>query len=431
MIKYGHPPRGDAGFICPAFDFLDFFYLFGGYMKKLLLIISFILIAIGGYFGYSKYQKYKEEQRIKNAIIKVELKDNLEVVYNSKVYVSDFIKSINGNIVNNYLIDTKEVGEKNVAFSFVNDEGIKVNYTYKIKIIDNTAPTISLGNSYTINKGYNKNLLDVILCYDDYDDNPECTITGEYDVNTLGSYPLTFMAWDHYGNETRRDFTLKVIEKTNKPSSTSKSIPFKELYQEYKSNDTLIGIDVSKWQGDIDFQKVKDSGVEFVFIKMGGENGLDKEYYLDPKFERNIEGFKKVGIPVGIYYYSHANTTEKAFKDALWVHENINKYQIDLPIVLDWENWGSYNKYHMSINTLNNVANTFLKSLKLLGHDVLLYSSKNYLEKFWINNNHDVWLAHYTKNTTYQGKYAYWQRTSLAKIPGISGNTVDFDIYYK
>ncbi len=400
-------------------------------MKKFILIITIILLIICGYFGYMKYHEYQEEQKIKNAIIKVDLKENLKIPYNSLVKVSDFIMNINGKIIDDYIIDTSVVGSKKITFSYINEENIKVNYSYDIQIIDIKAPTINLNNTYTITKGYSKNLLDVILCYDDYDDNPDCTISGDYDSNTLGSYPMVFTAKDHFGNETTKDFTLKVIEKKQTSSTSSKSIPFKDLYNQYKNDNTLIGIDVSKWQGDINYQKVKDAGVEFVFIKLGGENGIGKDYYIDPKFERNIEGFKKVNIPVGVYYYSHANSVDKAIEDALWVHNTISKYKLDLPIVLDWENWSNYNKYHMSVNTLNNMAKAFLKSLKLLGHDVMLYSSKHYLENFWINNTNDVWLAHYTSNTTYQGKYSYWQRTSSAKIDGITGNTVDFDIFYK
>ena len=400
-------------------------------MKKLLIILVFIIIILLAYFGYHKFSEYRKLEKIKNAIIKVELKDNLEIVYNSKVKISYFIKNINGEIINDDFIDTSKIGDKEVNFSFINEDEIKVNYSYKIKIIDNTAPIIKVGDVYTITKGNNKNLLDSILCYDDYDDFPECVLSGEYDSNTLGSYPLTITAKDHSGNEKNVKFTLKVIEKNNNSTTTSKPIPFENLYHEYKNEHTLIGIDVSKWQGDINYDKIKEAGVEFVFIKLGGENGLGGEYYLDPKFERNIKGFQKVNIPIGVYYYSHANTEDKALEDALWVHENLKNYQIDLPIVLDWENWSSYNKYHMSINTLNNVSNSFLKALKLLGHDVMLYSSKHYLENFWINNKNDMWLAHYTSNTTYQGKYNYWQRTSLAKIPGITGNTVDFDVFYK
>ena len=61
----------------------------------------------------------------------------------------------------------------------------------------------------------------------------------------------------------------------------------------------------------------------------------------------------------------------------------------------------------------------------------MLYSSKNYLEQIWLENNYTIWLAHYTNKTDYKGNYKCWQRTSSAKIPGITVNTVDFDICYK
>ncbi len=401
-------------------------------MKKILWILCLIIIIVIGYFGINKYLEYREEQRIKNAIVKVELNDNLEVPFNIKIKVSDFIKSINGKITNDYLVNTSVVGDKKVTFSYINEEDILLKYSFDIKIVDNTSPIIDINSSYTVTKGYSKNLLDVIRCYDDYDDNPTCTINGEYDVNSVGNYPLTFTAKDQSGNETHKDFTLKVINKSNSSSSSSSSsIPFENLYNTYKTSNTKIGIDVSKWQYDIDFSKVKDAGVEFVFIKLGGQNGLDGDYYLDPKFERNIKGFKEVGIPIGVYFYSHANTVEKAIADALWVCKQLKDYQIDLPIVLDWENWSSYNKYHMSINTLNKMSKAFLDTIKMFGYDSMLYSSKYYLENFWNNNDYPIWLAHYTKETTYKGDYTYWQRTSQAKIDGITGNTVDFNIYYQ
>ncbi len=112
-------------------------------------------------------------------------------------------------------------------------------------------------------------------------------------------------ASDSSGNTTNKNFTLKVVNPSKGTSGGSvSSIPFRSLYNEYKNDNTTIGIDVSKWQGDIDYNLVKEAGVEFVFIKLGGQNGIGGEYYLDPKFERNIEGFTNVGIPVGLYFYS-------------------------------------------------------------------------------------------------------------------------------
>ena len=77
-------------------------------------------------------------------------------------------------------------------------------------------------------------------------------------------------------------------------------------------------------------KKVKNSGVEFAILKVGGTFGIDGEYYLDSKFKQNIEGFNRVGIPVGIYFFSYAKSKESAIKDAEWVYDQIKEYKIDL-----------------------------------------------------------------------------------------------------
>ncbi len=397
---------------------------------KLLGIVLFIgLLITIVLFAYQKYRDYVEQERIKNAIIKVDLIENLELEFNSEVKLSDLIKSINGELIDNPIIDTSKVGSFDVNFKYINEEDIKVPYSFKVQIVDKVPPVIWLSDAYSVNVGYNKSLEEAIMCGDNYDDNPKCYITGSYDTNKIGSYKLTYNAVDNSGNTTKKDFVLKVTNPTKTSSNTS-TIPFKSLYNEYKKDNTKIGIDVSKWQGDIDFQKVKDEGVEFVFIKLGGQNGIGGDYYLDPKFERNIEGFKSVDIPVGLYFYSYANNPEQAMKDALWVIKNIKGKKIDLPIAFDWENWGSYNKFHMSFNTLTKSAESFINTLGMYGYKGMLYGSKNYLEKIWLKNNLTTWVAHYTTKTDYQKEYKCWQRTSSAKISGITVNTVDVDICY-
>ena len=400
-------------------------------MKK--IIISLIIVSIlivGGIFGYKKYMEYLEEERIKNAIIKIDFIDPLEIEFNKEIKLSDLITSINGNLIDDFKIDTSIVGEKEISFKYINEEDIKVPYKFKLKIVDKTPPVLWLNDVYSVNVGTTKQLEELIMCGDDYDDNPTCNVIGKYDLNKVGSYKLSFEAYDFSSNKTVKDFTLKVVKPSNSSSKTS-SIPFKSLYNEYKRYNTVIGIDVSKWQGDIDYDMVKEAGVEFVFIKVGGQNGIGGEYYLDPKFERNIEGFTRVGIPVGLYFYSYANSIENAKKDALWVIDQIKSYQIEYPIAFDWENWSRFNSFNVSFNTLTKAAGEFIKTLEEEGYSGMLYSSKNYLEKIWLENNYSTWLAHYTNKTDYQGSFKCWQRTSSAKIPGITVNTVDFDICYK
>ena len=400
-------------------------------IKFILLIILVIGLILGGKYAYQKYEEYKEAERIRNAIIKIDFIEPLEVEFNKEIKLSDLITSINGTLIDDFKIDTSVVGKKEINFKYINEEDIKVPYKFSITVVDKIPPVIWLGNSYSVNVGTTKKLEDLIMCGDDYDDNPQCTIIGEYDLNTVGNYNLNMKATDFSGNVTEKDFTLKVVKPSSSSSGKVKTIPFTTLYNEYKNDNTLIGIDVSKWQGDIDYEKVKDSGVEFVFIKLGGQNGIDGDYYMDPKFERNIEGFKSVDIPVGLYFYTYAKSIEGAKADALWVIDKIKDYKIDLPIAFDWENWSKFNSFHVSFNTLTKAAGEFINTLKKYGYDGMLYSSKSYLESIWLENNYSTWLAHYTSQTDYKGAYKCWQRTSSAKISGITENTVDFDICYR
>ncbi len=399
-------------------------------LKITIILFVITIIVLGGILAYKKYQKWREEERIRNAIIKIEYINPLEIEFNSDAKLSDLITSINGTILDDFVIDTSVVGSKTLSFKYVNEEDITVPRTISIQIVDKTPPVIWLTDSYTVNIGNTKKLEDTIMCVDNYDDNPKCSIIGDYDFNKIGKYDLVYEASDFSGNITKKNFTLRVV-KPVKSISNSSTIPFRSLYNEYKKDDTLIGIDVSKWQGDIDYSKVKNEGVEFVFIKLGGQNGIGGDYYLDSKFERNINGFKEVGIPIGLYFYSYDNSIESAKNSALWVIEQIKKYDIDLPIAFDFESWSSYNKFHMSMNTLTKTFESFANTLKKNGYDSMLYGSKNYLENIWLKTNYPIWLAHYTSKTDYNSSFKCWQRTSSAKISGITANTVDFDICYK
>ena len=390
-----------------------------------------IVLGVGGYFGYKKYQEWLEEERIRNAIVKIEYINPLEVEFNTNVKLSDLMTSINGKLIDDFTINTSKVGNIEINYKYINEEEITVPQKININVVDKIPPVVWLNDSYTVKVGNTKRLEDAIMCVDNYDDNPKCNVVGEYDFNKVGSYNLIYEANDFSGNITKKNFVLKVVNSINTSNNSSiTSIPFKSLYNEYKNDKTTIGIDVSKWQGEIDFQKVKNEGVEFVFIKLGGQNGLDGEYYLDPKFERNIKGFMEVGIPIGLYFYAYSNSIEKGIKDAKWVIDQIKNYDIELPIAFDWENWSQFNNFHISMNTLTKTFEAFANTLKENGYDSMLYSSKNYLENIWMRTNYPIWLAHYTSKTNYSGEFKCWQRTSSARISGIIGNTVDFDICY-
>lgn len=397
--------------------------------KKIIIIISIVvgilLLSTGGYFLY----KYI---RVKTAKVEVKLSEKLEANFADTLRVSSFIESINGKIVDDYVIDTDKLGKKTINFEFVNEDGIKIKYSYVIDVVDKEAPLIWLGKSYNVTKGSEDYLLDKIMCGDNYDNNPKCYIEGEYNLDEVGSYKLVFKAEDSNGNKAEKKFTLNVNEskKGGSNSNTEKvTTDFSQIVKDYKNDDTQIGIDVSKWQGDIDFSKLKASGVEFVIIRVGSSNGLNGENFVDSKFIQNIKNANAVGIPVGIYFYSYASTIDRAISDAKWIVEQIKDYKVDLPIAFDWENWGSFNKFDVSFFGLTNIAKGFMDTIKDAGYDAMLYSSKTYLENIWLPTSYPVWLAHYTKNTNYTGEYSFWQMCSNGRVDGISGD-VDINIRY-
>ena len=396
--------------------------------KRKIIIISVIfgilLLSIGGYFIYRFI-------RVKTAKIEIKLVENLDADFADTLRVSSFIESINGKIVDDYYLDTDSLGKKKVNFQYVNDDGIKLKYSYEINVVDKEAPLIWLGKSYNVTKGSEDNLLEKIMCGDNYDKNPVCVIEGDYDLNNVGSYKLVFKATDSNGNTSEKKFTLNVNEPSdNKGSNGVKTVTeFSDVIKNYKNDNTQIGIDVSKWQGDIDFSKLKNAGVEFVIIRVGSSNGINGENFVDSKFVQNIENANSVGIPVGVYFYSYANSVDRAVSDAKWIIDQIKDYKVELPIAFDWENWGSFNKYELSFFGLTNMAKKFMDTVKSSGYDAMLYSSKTYLENIWMNVDYPVWLAHYTKNTNYTGDYSYWQLCSNGRVDGINGD-VDIDIRY-
>lgn len=313
-------------------------------------------------------------------------------------------------------------------FFIHNREKINKNNHNETVITDTTPPIIVLDDVYVVKTGYNKNLVDVIMSADDVDANPKREIIGEYDLNTAGEYALTYKIEDASGNATTKEFTLKVRDNY---TYSENDISFKDAINKYKNDNTKLGIDVSKWQGEIDWGKVAGEGVEFAVIRMGYQNGFDGEVLVDPYFEQNISGCLTNNIPVALYFSSYAKTTEEAKNQAIWICENLKNYNyVNLSIAFDWENWNSFNKLGISLTDINNIADNFMDECVNLGYKSILYSSKTYLEYVWQNSkNYPIWLANYVGQTTYQGSYKIWQFCQTGIIDGISGY-VDINVMY-
>ncbi len=181
------------------------------------------------------------------------------------------------------------------------------------------------------------------------------------------------------------------------------------------------GIDVSKWQGEIDWQAVKNEGVQFAFVRIGHGNHI-----LDPYFDANMKGAEKVGIPTGVYYYSEATSETQALRDAQFVIDKLDGYLVSYPVVIDVEDAVQAS---LSKEQLGNLVKTFCDEIASAGYTPMLYCNEN-----WYKNHIDVslipnvakWIARY--NAVYDAdiKRDIWQAGSTTRINGIKGN-VDID----
>ncbi len=395
------------------------------WISSIVVILLLIIIAIIYYIN----------NRIVIDNTSFTLVDDLNVNIYSVADASDFVEQIDGEIISSDEIDTTRLGEQTVSFLYLNKDNKKRKGVFEVEVRDLESPLVWLGNSYSVPVNSEDDFIDSIMCADNYDSNPSCTVEGSYDLSTVGSYDLKFVAKDSSNNESIIDFTLYVYDNTNIDSSPQENndivvTNFEDVLNDYKTDDTEIGIDVSKWQGEIDFTKVKEAGANFVMIRVGSQQGVGGEYILDPYFEENIKKALDNDLKVGIYFYSYADSTKEAEKQADWVLKQIDNYDITLPIAFDWECYSFFNQMELSLFGLNQVAESFLEKVEKEGYDGMLYGSKNYLNSIWKYHDYDVWLAHYTDETDYDDEYVMWQLCQNGVIDGING-MVDINILFR
>lgn len=396
-------------------------------MKK-YLIIPLVLLLFTGCKFYDEYEMPEE--------VEIELNENKFEVYSDNT-INNLISDCNVEILNgDEELESEDIGEKEITIEY---KYKKRDYKYIVnyEIVDTEAPFIIKLPTYKttlINE-------EIDFCeggsyIDNYDRELECSVTGEYDISIPGRYFLKYEVKDDSGNIANKDFTLDVFYEWPEDNSDGNNdykytyTLFDDIQEKYENKDVMLGIDISVWQGDnIDFNKVKEDGAEFVIIRMAYSD-LDTPIVLDKYFEQNIKKAKDAGLKVGVYVYTSANTKEEAIKQAKFIKNHLNKTKLDFPIAFDFEDWSDFNTLKMNSHDLLERVNEYQSILEKDGYDMMIYGSKWYLENVWLPNDYDIWLAHYIDETDYNGDYILWQLCSDGIIDGIYGY-VDFDIYYK
>lgn len=194
-----------------------------------------------------------------------------------------------------------------------------------------------------------------------------------------------------------------------------------------------LGIDVSKWNGSINWTKVKNSGVGYVIIRCGYRGSSQGTLIEDPTYKANIQGAIAAGLKVGVYFYSQAINQVEAVEEASMVLNLIKGYKISYPVFIDIEASGG-RADAIDKNTRTAVAQAFCETVQASGYAAGVYSGKNWFETKMNAaslEKYKIWVAHYNNATatTYKGRYDIWQYSSTGKIDGISGN-VDLNLSY-
>lgn len=213
---------------------------------------------------------------------------------------------------------------------------------------------------------------------------------------------------------------------------TGKNVNLK-CSQTYINKTSFAGIDVSKFQGNIDWNRVKAAGIDFVIIRVGYRGYTYGTITEDPYFETNIKGALAAGIDVGVYFFSQAITEQEAKQEAQWTLQKIAPYKITYPVVIDTEYVSGGRANSMSATQRTSVVNAFCAEVKNAGYTPMIYASKSWLENnlnMSYLNQYDVWLARYASAPEYTGPFTIWQYTSKGYVDGISGY-VDRNIGYK
>ncbi len=204
------------------------------------------------------------------------------------------------------------------------------------------------------------------------------------------------------------------------------------IISKFEDGTKAVGIDVSAWQEDIDWQQVANSGVKFAILRCCYRGTTDGKLYEDKYFKKNIEGAINNGIYVGVYCYSAALNEDEAIEEANMTLDLIKGYDIKYFVAYDYEEWEpkGHRTDNLSLEQINKNGEAFLSKIRENGYTATLYGSAYYVNNSWdskITSNNDVWVAHYYQAKPNCEKYNIWQYSDQGQVPGIKGN-VDIDV---
>lgn len=205
-------------------------------------------------------------------------------------------------------------------------------------------------------------------------------------------------------------------------------------YLSLKGGGSATGVDVSYYQKQIDWQQVRDAGIEFAIVRLGYRGYESGTLFTDERVYENLLGAKQAGLRVGAYFYSQAVNAEEAAQEARYALEILDGFALDMPLAYDWEfvTEADARTDDMDAQTLTQCMIAFCDTVRDAGYEAMVYFNPALAERHFdlaplYERGYPLWLAHYTQQTSFPYAVQLWQYSCTATVPGIEGR-VDLNI---
>ena len=203
-------------------------------------------------------------------------------------------------------------------------------------------------------------------------------------------------------------------------------------YLKLQNLTSYAGVDVSAFQGNIDWKKVKQSGIDFAIIRLG-YRGYESGKLVEDQYAReNLKNAKEAGLRIGAYFFSQALNIKETDQEIQFMLKILGDTELDMPVVLDWEiPANTARTRNMDSRTLTDIQRHFCGQMRDQGYQPMIYFNWHQSEHLYVLHeleDYPFWLALYQDRMTYPWKVEMWQYSDKGKVPGINGN-VDLNVY--
>lgn len=230
---------------------------------------------------------------------------------------------------------------------------------------------------------------------------------------------------------TTAETTVETTAETTQTPTVPREFGYEGEYLTCLTEEPLLGIDVSSFQKEIDWEQVKAAGIEFVMIRVGFRGYGEKGGLVEDKYaQANYQGAKAAGLKIGGYFFSQATTEAEAIEEADYVKQLTQNWEMDMPFGFDWEcHTEEYRTANVDARTLTDCTKAFCEAM---GGNVILYANpaQSPKEMLWEEvSQYGLWLGEYGESPENPEKLTMWQYTNQGAVPGIRGN-VDINLYF-